>query len=211
MSKVIQKKNHWITKVRECAVVRDACGALSLELRGGAENGEFPHIGPLREDALDYQEGKLCEGELLLEVEGLPVSGLPLYDILAVMKCCQGPVRFRTVRQVCWAPMHNWPGTVIQAVPDQTTERAVGLITGDHIASVALWKPYQCAEVARSLLRCTTAPTGVFLQLRNAERKEHLNEIGAFLREVNHYPRQHPKALEVYGALITGGFSRGSV
>uniref|UniRef100_A0A3B4UML9 Membrane associated guanylate kinase, WW and PDZ domain containing 1 n=1 Tax=Seriola dumerili TaxID=41447 RepID=A0A3B4UML9_SERDU len=99
MSKVIQKKNHWITKVNECAVVRDACGELNVELRGGAENGEFPYIGQLREDAVVYQDGKLCEGELLLEVEGLSVSGLPLYDILTLMKCCKGPVRLKTVRQ----------------------------------------------------------------------------------------------------------------
>uniref|UniRef100_A0A4W6ER67 Membrane associated guanylate kinase, WW and PDZ domain containing 1 n=1 Tax=Lates calcarifer TaxID=8187 RepID=A0A4W6ER67_LATCA len=99
MSKVIQKKNHWITKVNECAVIRDACGELNVELRGGAENGEFPYIGQLREDAVVYQDGKLSEGELLLEVEGLPVSGLPLYDILTVIKCCKDPLRLRTVRQ----------------------------------------------------------------------------------------------------------------
>lgn len=99
MSKVIQKKNHWITKVSECAVIPDACGELHVELRGGAENGEFPFIGQLREDAVVCQDGKLGEGELLLEVEGLPVSGLPLYDIIALIKCCQGPVRLKTVRQ----------------------------------------------------------------------------------------------------------------
>ncbi|XP_036959505.1 membrane-associated guanylate kinase, WW and PDZ domain-containing protein 1-like isoform X4 [Acanthopagrus latus] len=99
MSKVIQKKNHWITKVNECAVLRDARGELNVELRGGAENGEFPYIGQVREDAVLYQDGKLCEGELLLDVEGLPVSGLPLYDILGVIECCKGPVRLKTVRQ----------------------------------------------------------------------------------------------------------------
>uniref|UniRef100_A0A3B4ZFZ3 Membrane-associated guanylate kinase, WW and PDZ domain-containing protein 1 n=1 Tax=Stegastes partitus TaxID=144197 RepID=A0A3B4ZFZ3_9TELE len=99
MSKVIQKKNHWITKVNECAIVRDACGELNVELRGGAENGEFPYVGQVREDAVVYQDGKLCEGELLLEVEGLSVSGLPLYDIFTVIECCKGPVRLKTVRQ----------------------------------------------------------------------------------------------------------------
>lgn len=99
MSKVIQKKNHWITKVNECAVLRDARGELNVELRGGAENGEFPYIGQVREDAVLYQDGKLCEGELLLDVEGLSVSGLPLYDILGVIECCKGPVRLKTVRQ----------------------------------------------------------------------------------------------------------------
>lgn len=98
MSKVIQKKNHWITKVNECTLVPDACGELNVELRGGAENGEFPYVGRVREDLL-LQEGKLCEGELLLEMDGLAVPGLPIYDIFALVKCCNGPIRMRTVRQ----------------------------------------------------------------------------------------------------------------
>ncbi|XP_047209532.1 membrane-associated guanylate kinase, WW and PDZ domain-containing protein 1-like isoform X4 [Girardinichthys multiradiatus] len=99
MSKVIQKKNHWITKVNECAVIRDASGELNVELHGGAENGEFAYIGQIRQDAVVYQDGKLSEGELLLEVEALSVSGLPLYDIYTVINCCKGPVRLKTVRQ----------------------------------------------------------------------------------------------------------------
>ncbi|XP_034066825.1 membrane-associated guanylate kinase, WW and PDZ domain-containing protein 1-like isoform X15 [Gymnodraco acuticeps] len=99
MSKVIQKKNHWITKVNDCLVIRGACGELNVDLCGGAEHGEFAYIGQVREDAVVYQDGKLCEGELLLEVEGLPVSGLPLYDILNVIKFCKDPVRLKTVRQ----------------------------------------------------------------------------------------------------------------
>uniref|UniRef100_A0A8C7D8Y2 Membrane associated guanylate kinase, WW and PDZ domain containing 1 n=1 Tax=Oncorhynchus kisutch TaxID=8019 RepID=A0A8C7D8Y2_ONCKI len=99
MSKVIQKKNHWITKVTECAVSRDARGELNVELRGGAENGEFPYIGEVREDVLVYKNGQLSEGELLLEVGGLSVSGLPLYDVLIAMNRCKGPVRLKTVRQ----------------------------------------------------------------------------------------------------------------
>ncbi|KAM4737814.1 membrane-associated guanylate kinase, WW and PDZ domain-containing protein 1-like isoform 3-T3 [Anableps anableps] len=99
MSKVIQKKNHWITKVNECAVIRDASGELNVELHGGAENGEFAYIDQIREDAVVYQVGKLSEGELLLEVEGLSVSGLPLYDIYTVINCCKGPIRLKTVRQ----------------------------------------------------------------------------------------------------------------
>ncbi|XP_035994739.1 membrane-associated guanylate kinase, WW and PDZ domain-containing protein 1 isoform X9 [Fundulus heteroclitus] len=99
MSKVIQKKNHWITKVNECAVIRDASGELNVELHGGAENGEFAYIGQIREDAVVSQDGKLSVGELLLEVEGLSVSGLPLYDIYTVINCCKGPVRLKTVRQ----------------------------------------------------------------------------------------------------------------
>uniref|UniRef100_A0A674BT43 Membrane associated guanylate kinase, WW and PDZ domain containing 1 n=1 Tax=Salmo trutta TaxID=8032 RepID=A0A674BT43_SALTR len=99
MSKVIQKKNHWITKITECAMIRDAHGVLNVELRGGAENREFPYIGEVREDVLVHKNGQMLEGELLLEVEGLSVSGLPLYDIWTLMKSCKGPLRLKTVRQ----------------------------------------------------------------------------------------------------------------
>ncbi|XP_076023070.1 membrane-associated guanylate kinase, WW and PDZ domain-containing protein 1-like isoform X2 [Genypterus blacodes] len=99
MSKVVQKKNHWITKVNECSLVRDARGELNVDLRGGAEHGEFPYIGQVRGDAVLCRDGQVCEGELLLEVEGLSVPGLPLYDILSVIRSCKGPVRLRTVRQ----------------------------------------------------------------------------------------------------------------
>ncbi|KAI4895095.1 hypothetical protein NFI96_026231 [Prochilodus magdalenae] len=99
MSKVIQKKNHWTTKVNDCAVCKSGDGKLPVELRGGAESGEFTYVGEVREDAVLYKYGQLSEGELLLEVEGLSVSGLPLYDVLTVIKNCKGPVRMKTVRQ----------------------------------------------------------------------------------------------------------------
>lgn len=99
MSKVLQKKNHWINKVNDCALILDAHGEINVELLGGAEHGEFAYIGQVREDAAVYQDGKLSQGELVLEVEGVAVSGLPLYDIYTVIKSCQGPVRLKTVRQ----------------------------------------------------------------------------------------------------------------
>ncbi|XP_058844583.1 membrane-associated guanylate kinase, WW and PDZ domain-containing protein 1-like isoform X5 [Acipenser ruthenus] len=99
MSKVIQKKNHWTTKVHDCTVCKDAEGELNVGLLGGAENGEFPYVGEVNEDNVVYKDGKLTEGDLILEVEGLAVSGLPLYDVLTVIKNCKGPVRLKCVRQ----------------------------------------------------------------------------------------------------------------
>lgn len=99
MSKPAAKKSHWTSRVNECSVVKDARGELNVPLRGGAENGEFAYIGPLSEDALAYKSGKLNEGELLLEVENLSISGLPLYDVQTLIKNCKGPVRLKTVRQ----------------------------------------------------------------------------------------------------------------
>ncbi|TKS70951.1 Membrane-associated guanylate kinase, WW and PDZ domain-containing protein 2 [Collichthys lucidus] len=86
-------------RVNETSVSKDARGDLNVQLRGGAENGEFAYIGRVEEDVVVYQSGKLNEGELLLEVENLSISGLPLYDIHTVIKNCKGPVRLKTVRQ----------------------------------------------------------------------------------------------------------------
>uniref|UniRef100_A0A8C7MG66 Membrane associated guanylate kinase, WW and PDZ domain containing 1b n=1 Tax=Oncorhynchus kisutch TaxID=8019 RepID=A0A8C7MG66_ONCKI len=99
MSKVIQKKNHWTTKVNECAVLKDARGDLNVQLLGGAENGEFAYIGQVNDGIVVYKNGRLTEGALILEVENLSISGLPLYDVQTVIKNCSGPIRLRTVRQ----------------------------------------------------------------------------------------------------------------
>ncbi|XP_076845283.1 membrane-associated guanylate kinase, WW and PDZ domain-containing protein 1b isoform X11 [Brachyhypopomus gauderio] len=99
MSKVVQKKNHWSTKVNECTVCKDAGGEFNVQLLGGAEKGEFAYIGHIHDHALLYKSGTLSEGELLLEVETLSVSGLPLYDVLNILKNFKGPVRLKTVRQ----------------------------------------------------------------------------------------------------------------
>lgn len=85
--------------MNESAVCKDARGDLNVSLRGGAENGEFAYVGQINEDVVVYRTGKLNEGELLLEVENLSISGLPLYDIHTVIKNCKGPVRLKTVRQ----------------------------------------------------------------------------------------------------------------
>ncbi|XP_008278343.1 membrane-associated guanylate kinase, WW and PDZ domain-containing protein 1 [Stegastes partitus] len=99
MSKPALKKNHWTSRVNEVSVSKDARGDLNVALRGGAENGEFAYIGQVNEDVVLYKSGTLNEGELLLEVENLSISGLPLYDVQTVIKNCKGPVRLKTVRQ----------------------------------------------------------------------------------------------------------------
>ncbi|XP_035376263.1 membrane-associated guanylate kinase, WW and PDZ domain-containing protein 1 isoform X3 [Electrophorus electricus] len=99
MSKVAQKKSHWTAKVNECAICKDSRGEFNVQLRGGAENGEFAYVGPVNESVLLYKSGKLTEGDLLLEVETLSVSGLPLYDVLNILRNFNGPVRLKTVRQ----------------------------------------------------------------------------------------------------------------
>ncbi|KAL1269124.1 hypothetical protein QQF64_031413, partial [Cirrhinus molitorella] len=80
---------HWSARERECAVWRDSSGRLPLEVSGGAETGHFIWVCPDRSGA---------HRDILLEVEGLSVSGLPLYDVLNVLKNCEDPVRIKTVK-----------------------------------------------------------------------------------------------------------------
>lgn len=103
MSKVIQKKNHWTSKVHECTVKRGPQGELGVTVLGGAENGEFPYVGAVAAAAAAELPGggegpRLGAGELLLEVQGVRVSGLPRYDVLGVLDSCKEAVTFKAVR-----------------------------------------------------------------------------------------------------------------
>lgn len=104
MSKVIQKKNHWTSKVHECTVKRGPQGELGVTVLGGAENGEFLFVGAVSAAQAAGLPGggegpRLGEGELLLEVQGIRVSGLPRYDVLGVIDSCKESVTFKAVRQ----------------------------------------------------------------------------------------------------------------
>ncbi|XP_067159547.1 membrane-associated guanylate kinase, WW and PDZ domain-containing protein 1 isoform X11 [Apteryx mantelli] len=96
MSRVVQKKNHWASRVRQCSLSRGPGGQLGFALLGGAEHGEFPYAGAVTAGG---GEAALSEGELLLEVQGVRVSGLPRYDVLEVIRCCKDPIAVKAVRQ----------------------------------------------------------------------------------------------------------------
>ncbi|XP_026099623.1 membrane-associated guanylate kinase, WW and PDZ domain-containing protein 3a isoform X2 [Carassius auratus] len=101
MSKTLKKKKHWSSKVQECAVSWGNAGELSavLEISGGAEHGEFPHLGQVLPDALVCHVGRLpAPGDVLLEVNGTPVSGLTNRDTLAVIRHFREPLRLKTVK-----------------------------------------------------------------------------------------------------------------
>ncbi|XP_061535017.1 membrane-associated guanylate kinase, WW and PDZ domain-containing protein 1-like isoform X11 [Phycodurus eques] len=199
MSKVIQKKNHWITKVNECAIVRDACGELNVDLRGGAEHGQFAYIGHVREDAVLYQGGKLNEGELILEVERLPVSGLPLYDILTVITCTKGPITLRTVRQgnkLNKELKHYLSLRFQKASPDHELQKTIR------------------ANLYRHAVPCTTrAPRdgevqGVDYNFLSVEDFLELEESGTLLEigtyEGNYYGTPKPPRQPIIGTVILG-------
>ncbi|XP_004380497.1 membrane-associated guanylate kinase, WW and PDZ domain-containing protein 3 [Trichechus manatus latirostris] len=104
MSKTLKKKKHWLSKVQECAVSwAGSPGDLGAEIRGGAERGEFPYLGRLREEpgggTCCVVSGKApSSGDVLLEVNGTPVSGLTNRDTLAVIRHFREPVRLKTVK-----------------------------------------------------------------------------------------------------------------
>uniref|UniRef100_A0A7N8YKJ4 Membrane associated guanylate kinase, WW and PDZ domain containing 2a n=1 Tax=Mastacembelus armatus TaxID=205130 RepID=A0A7N8YKJ4_9TELE len=100
MSKSLKKrKNHWTNKVHESVLCRNEEGELGLELKGGAENGQFAVIGELLPGRAVCQSGKLCQDELLLEVNDTPVAGLTTRDVHAVVKHSKDPVRLKCVKQ----------------------------------------------------------------------------------------------------------------
>ncbi|XP_054567486.1 membrane-associated guanylate kinase, WW and PDZ domain-containing protein 3 [Eptesicus fuscus] len=104
MSKTLKKKKHWLSKVQECVVSwAGPPGDLGVEIRGGAERGEFPYLGRLREEpgggTCCVLSGKApSPGDVLLEVNGTPVSGLTNRDTLAVIRHFREPIRLKTVK-----------------------------------------------------------------------------------------------------------------
>lgn len=96
----MKKKSHWTSKVHESVIGRNPEGQLGFELKGGAENGQFPYLGEVKPGKVAYESGsKLVSEELLLEVNETPVAGLTIRDVLAVIKHCKDPLRLKCVKQ----------------------------------------------------------------------------------------------------------------
>ncbi|XP_068029358.1 membrane-associated guanylate kinase, WW and PDZ domain-containing protein 3 isoform X3 [Anomalospiza imberbis] len=106
MSKTLRKKRHWLSKVQECVVSWGGPAGPDPDLlRGGAERGEFPYLagrlpaGGEGSPGPALLSGKApAPGDVLLEVNGTPVSGLTHRDTLAVVRHFREPVRLKTVR-----------------------------------------------------------------------------------------------------------------
>ncbi|XP_075766387.1 membrane-associated guanylate kinase, WW and PDZ domain-containing protein 3 isoform X2 [Pelodiscus sinensis] len=102
MSKTLRRRRHWLSKVQECAVSWGPPEPAPELLRGGAEHGEFPYLGgrlPPGGPGPALLSGKPPgPGDVLLEVNGTPVSGLTHRDTLAVIRHFREPVRLKTVR-----------------------------------------------------------------------------------------------------------------
>ncbi|KAK2106797.1 Membrane-associated guanylate kinase, WW and PDZ domain-containing protein 3, partial [Saguinus oedipus] len=85
----LKKKKHWLSKVQECAVSwAGPPGEFGAEIRvplpGAAPRGS--------------RRGHLLRRDVLLEVNGTPVSGLTNRDTLAVIRHFREPIRLKTVK-----------------------------------------------------------------------------------------------------------------
>lgn len=98
MAKNSKKRSHWSSRVHEVVLIRDKHRELSVEIRGGAELGQFPVLGALHHGI--GTEGKAVQprGELVLEVNDTPVAGLTTRDVMAVLQHCRDPVRLKCVK-----------------------------------------------------------------------------------------------------------------
>lgn len=124
MSKSLKKKSHWTSKVHESVIGRNPEGQLGFELKGGAENGQFPYLGEVKPGKVAYESGsKLVSEELLLEVNETPVAGLTIRDVLAVIKHCKDPLRLKCVKQ-------GERGGSLGASPGGWTARGAGQCKG---------------------------------------------------------------------------------
>uniref|UniRef100_A0A3P8XVU7 Membrane-associated guanylate kinase, WW and PDZ domain-containing protein 3 n=1 Tax=Esox lucius TaxID=8010 RepID=A0A3P8XVU7_ESOLU len=101
MSRTLKKKKHWSSKVQECALSWGSLGEFGnvVEVLGGAEHGEFPYLGQMKLDVMVCHVGRMPYfGDVLLEINGTPVSGLTNRDTHAVIRHFREPIRLKTVK-----------------------------------------------------------------------------------------------------------------
>ena len=99
-------KKRWWDSVVESVFISDSNNVkLHFELFGGADEGQFPYIGPinvsdLTKIGLHVSGGVIQEGDVLLEIQGQKVSGYTAADVSRWFKHClqnKNPVVVRTV------------------------------------------------------------------------------------------------------------------
>ena len=96
-----KEARHWSQKVHESIVSSGPEGLLNLVVKGGAENGQFCWIGEVKQDKINYHSGKLCQDDVILEIQGQKVAGFTLRDLLDWLKHVSknsSPVMFKTVK-----------------------------------------------------------------------------------------------------------------
>lgn len=119
-SKVEKKK--WWDSVVESVFISDSNNVrLHFELCGGADEGQFPYVGPINVSdvtkiGLHVSGGVIQEGDVLLEIQGQKVSGYTAADVSRWFKHClqnRNPVVVRTVPK---GKLPEYSGLIFQII-----------------------------------------------------------------------------------------------
>lgn len=95
---------HWNDLVQETVLSATDPEQLYFTLIGGADGGQFPHIGEILSRPEDFGVGVrghgLSDGDVLLEIQGQKVSGFTGQDVQEVLKQCLTNGKMVVVRAV---------------------------------------------------------------------------------------------------------------
>merc|ERR1712029_130327 len=96
--------NHWNEMVQETVLSASNPDQLYFTLIGGADEGQFPHIGDIQQRPEDVNVSVrghgLNIGDVLLEIQGQKVSGFTGQDVQEVLKQCLTNGKMVVVRAV---------------------------------------------------------------------------------------------------------------
>nr|KAI8728720.1 membrane-associated guanylate kinase; WW and PDZ domain-containing protein 1; partial [Biomphalaria glabrata] len=90
---------HWTKQIRE-TVASAFHDDLSIEIDGGADNGQFCYVGHIRVDKINYHSGRITTGDIILEIQGQKISGYTQRDARIWLKQVSHngtPVMIKTV------------------------------------------------------------------------------------------------------------------
>ena len=95
---------HWNEIVQETVLSATNPEKLYFNLTGGADDGQFPHIGEIHSNPEDVEVSVrghgLNIGDVLLEIQGQKVSGFTGQDVQEVLKQCLTNGKMVVVRAV---------------------------------------------------------------------------------------------------------------
>lgn len=94
----LKKKKHWSSRLHESVISRNQEGLFNVVIDGGADWGQFPCIGEIKQDKVNYRSGKVHSDEILMEVNGKAVAGLTQQDVCTLIKQSGDPLSLKTVK-----------------------------------------------------------------------------------------------------------------
>jgi len=100
----ISNPNHWNDLVQETVLSATNPEQLYFELIGGADEGQFPHIGEMTahpdDVAVSVRGSGLYVGDVILDIQGQKVSGFTGNDVQERLRQCLSNGRMVVVRAV---------------------------------------------------------------------------------------------------------------